>query len=74
MRAVTTTATIREDHSLTVQLPSDIPPGPQTVVVVLEEPTSIPRPQSLHLSPHKTGPTDLGCTYRREDMYGDDGR
>lgn len=75
MRVVTATATIREDHVLTMPVPRDIPAGQQAVVVVLERSSAIGAPaRSLHLTPHQTGPVDITCTYRREDLYGDDGR
>ena len=75
MRTVTASATIREDHTLIVRVPHDIPPGQQTVVVVFEEPDlKETRPRSLQLTPHQTGPVNAACTYRREDIYGDDGR
>ncbi len=75
MRALTATAVVRADHTLTVQVPADIPPGMRTVVIVLEDVTATPaRPVPLMFSPHPVGPADPGCTYRREDLYGDDGR
>jgi hypothetical protein len=75
MRTITATAVIRPDHTLIVKVPDDIPPGTRTVVVVLGEvggPPPVPAP--LRLSPHPVGPADPSCTYRREDIYGDDGR
>jgi hypothetical protein len=75
MRAVTATAIVRSDHTLTVQLPADIPPGPRTVVVVLEDAAEVlAAPVSLNFCPHPVGPADPACTYRREDIYGADGR
>ncbi len=75
MRAVTATATIGADHMLTMQVPADIPPGVRTVVVVLEDARDVCEPKEpLKLSPHPVGPIDPACTYRREDIYGDDGR
>lgn len=75
MRALTATGVVHPDHTLTVPVPPDIPPGERTVVVVLEEqPVARPTPDLLKFTPHPVGPADPGCTYRREDMYGDDGR
>ena len=75
MRAVTTTAIVRPDHTLTVQVPEDIPPGARTVVVVLEDaPEALPSPVPLNFCLHPVGPVDPTCTYRREDIYGDNGR
>jgi hypothetical protein len=75
MRALTVTAVVGPDHTLTVQVPADIPPGIRTAVVVLEDAAETsPRPTTLTFHPHPVGPADPACTYRREDMYGDDGR
>lgn len=75
MRAVIATAIVHSDHTLTVQVPADIPPGARTVVVVLEDSReTLQGPASLKFSPHPVGPADPACTYRREDIYGDDGR
>jgi len=75
MRALTATAMVRPDHTLTLQLPVDIPPGPRTVVIVLEDPSEV-RPQraALKFNPHPVGPANPAGTYRREDLYDDDGR
>ena len=77
MRAVTSTATVRPDHTLTVQVPADIPPGEHQVVVVLQE---VPARKQGGFSladwppPYNVGPVDPAMTFRREDIYGDDGR
>jgi hypothetical protein len=76
MRAITATAIVRPDHTLTVQLPADIAPGIHQVVVVFQE--EAPRPPQEQMfkdwPAHDVGPADPPCTYRREDIYGDDGR
>jgi hypothetical protein len=76
MRAITTTAVVRPDHTLTVQIPADIPPGQIQVVVVLPEDATRPQPgQSVTDWPaHDVGLVDPTMTFRREDIYGDDGR
>jgi hypothetical protein len=75
MRTITATGTVRPDHTLTVTVPRDILPGPRRVVVVLDEllPPSLGT-QTLDLTPHPVGLTDPSSTFRREDLYGDDGR
>ncbi|GAC1519230.1 MAG: hypothetical protein NVS2B7_40230 [Herpetosiphon sp.] len=61
-----------------VQMPSDVVPGQHHVVVILEAiPTKDrirdPKPLlDLQSSAWDGFPAD--CTFRREDMYGDDGR
>ncbi len=75
MRALTATGLVHADHSLTVQVPADISPGPRTVVVVLEdEPQIIQAQIPLQFKPHPVGPADPTNSYRREDIYGEDGR
>jgi hypothetical protein len=75
MRALTATGVVHADHTLTVTLPPDIPPGPRTVVVVIEESAPAGQPvNTLDLTPHPVGPTEPSCTFRREDLYGEDGR
>lgn len=76
MRALTVTAVVRPDHMLLVQVPEDILPGSYQVVVVLQEEDSTPqRDRFLANWPvHQTGPVDPNMTFRREDIYGDDGR
>jgi hypothetical protein len=75
MRALTVTAVVHPDHTLTAQVPADVPAGTQTVVVVLENAQVARRPSvSLTFYPHPVGPADPACTYRREEIYGDDGR
>jgi hypothetical protein len=75
MRAVTATATVRPDHTLIMQLPPDIPPGTRTVIVVLEDGQEVASaPGPLQFFPHPVGPADPAMTFRREDIYGDDGR
>lgn len=75
MRAVTATAIVRPDHTLTVPVPADVPPGPLTVIVVFQDGHAAQSPRMpLTFSPHPVGPADPSSTYRREDLYGDDGR
>ncbi len=75
MRALTATAVVRPDHTLTLQVPADIPPGPRTVVVVFEDPREVRQERiAIKFNPHPVGPVDPACTYRREDLYDDDGR
>ncbi len=60
MRAVTATANVGPDHTLTLQVPADILPGTHHVVVVLQEETEqLPRKPFLADWPaaHDTGPS-----------------
>ena len=76
MRTIETTAVVTPEHTITVQLPPDIPPGSHRVVVVIER-NGAPAPPTVswrEWTPHDTGPVDPANTFRREDLYGDDGR
>jgi hypothetical protein len=79
MRTIETTAVVTPDHTMTLQLPADIPAGPCKVVVVLEaESGATPPPRKKRFTEdwpaYDVVLTDPSCTFRREDLYGDDGR
>jgi hypothetical protein len=75
MRALTATGVVRPDRTLVVQLPADVATGAQTLVIVLEEGRQRAEGRRpLKFSPHPVGPADPASTYRREEIYGDDGR
>jgi len=75
-RTIETRVTVDEQGLATLQFPPDGPPGEHKVVVVIEE-VSTGRPNlsvkdlPKHNIPWPFAPTE---TFRREDMYGDDGR
>jgi hypothetical protein len=76
MRTIETTAVVTPDHTITVKVPEDIPPGEVRVVVVVENGAPLPIPGELT---SKWGMIDLGpwpegFTASREQLYGDDGR
>lgn len=73
MRTIEATATVTEDGKLTVQV-SGITPGEHQVVVVIDE-RPVRRPYTpLKLNVGRLGGWPADCTFRREDLYGDDGR
>jgi hypothetical protein len=78
VRSLAVTAIVTPDHTVTVTVPPDIPPGPRQVVLVIAEEVQQPaqgRPDIRNWPPpHDVGPVDPNMTFRREDMYGDDGR
>ena len=76
MRTLNTTAIVSPNHTLTVQVPADITPGVHEVVVLIQEPAPLPQSSGLFRDwpPHEVGLVDHSMTFRREDMYGDDGR
>jgi len=80
VRSLVVTAVVSQEHTLTVPVPVDIPPGPHQVVIVIDEaaqaaqPPTPGRPDFLNWPAHEGVFVDPTCTFRREDMYGDDGR
>jgi hypothetical protein len=76
MRTIETTAVVTPDHTITVQLPEDIPPGEcRVVVVVAPEATHPATPLPFSQWPaYDLGPWPEGFTVSREQIYGDDGR
>jgi hypothetical protein len=74
MRTLIATATIDPNHMLTVQVPADIPPGAHQVVVVLEDVPTTGEALIVNWPAHNVGLSDPAMTFRREDLYGDDGR
>jgi hypothetical protein len=75
MRTIEATAHVGADGKLVVPVPPDIPPGEHRVVVVIEAaPAPPPRREPLRFSAHDLTLIDPSFTFRREDLYGDDGR
>jgi hypothetical protein len=87
MRTIETTAVVTAEHTVTIQLPTDIPPGERRIVVVIENRSSADESSSAQATAgakvgsftgtwpvHDLGPWPEGFTVRREDIYGDDGR
>jgi hypothetical protein len=75
MRALGTTAVVNENHMLTMQVPADIAPGVHEVVVVIQEAETEKQNGLFRDWPaHDVGLIDPTKTFRREDIYGDDGR
>jgi hypothetical protein len=77
MRTIETTAIVTADHTITVKLPDDIPPGECQVILVFNRNESKPHDAltSFRNWPsHNLGPWPEGFTASREQIYGDDGR
>jgi len=80
MRTIETHVTVTLDGQLTVQVPApaDIPPGEHRAVLVIEEHVAsavarAPKPPlALKVGKWEAWPAD--ATFRREDLYEDDGR
>jgi hypothetical protein len=72
MRTIETTAVVGPDHTITVKLPDDIPPGEVRVVLLVGSSADPPLP--FGLLPIDIGPWPEGFTASREQLYADDGR
>jgi hypothetical protein len=79
MKAVETRSVVGPDHEATirVKLPPEVKPGEHRFIVITDEDSAVP--------PGAAGDVDdlitwvwegwpAGCTFRREDLYGNDGR
>ena len=75
MRALSTTAIVQSDGTLTARLPSDVTPGEHRVVIVLNEDRVLPVGAWIDMFPvDDVGPWPEGLSLHRADLYGDDGR
>jgi len=76
MRTLELIGHVESGGRLTVQLPSDIPPGEHQIVLVIDErPLTPSESRSLDDFPvDDYGPWPEGLSLRREDMYGKWGR
>lgn len=76
MKKIEVTAVISDDRRLSLQLPSEVPPGEHRIVLLIDEETSEPRAAwTMDDWPiHDATLVDPNFTMRREDLYGDDGR
>ncbi len=75
MRTIEATARVGPDHTLTVQVPPDVPPGEHRVVLVIENGLAVSAGpgETVHLPAHDSGLAPE-VSLRREDLYADDGR
>lgn len=75
MRTIETTAVVTAEHTLTIPVPADVPPGEHRVVILIQS-AAPPRPGSMTANwpVFDLGPWPEGFTASREQIYGDDGR
>ncbi len=76
MRTIRTTILVDAGGRATLQLPADVRPGPHRVSLTIDEATAPARPFRVEDLPRHDIPWPFtpGETFRREDLYGDDGR
>ncbi|MGH7172199.1 MAG: hypothetical protein ACRELF_12510 [Gemmataceae bacterium] len=76
MRALTTRAVVSADHTLTMPVPEDVSPGEHQVTVMIEEAALSPSEKGslMDWPAHAVALVEPRNTFRREDLYCDDGR
>jgi len=77
MKTIETTITVLPDGSIQIPPRPDLTPGEHRAVLMVEEPvvtatTHPPAPLQLKMLDWSSWP--VGSTFRREEIYGDDGR
>lgn len=74
MRTIEATATVAEDGTLTVRVPSDIPPGDYRVRLIIDDAPDTSHDRTLTFSKYAVGLASPSMTFRREALYDDQGR
>jgi hypothetical protein len=76
MRTIDTTATIHPDGTIVARGPVGLPTGEHEVRILLKEAVMdrLPSRPPLRLSAYPLAPASPTMTFRREDIYDDDGR
>jgi hypothetical protein len=76
MKTIETKILVDESRWARFQLPPDIVPGTHRAVVVIEEAPAMPKPFRVEDLPRHEIPWPFAPdeSFRREDLYGDDGR
>ena len=74
MRTIETTVVVGADHTITLKLPDDVPAGAHDLILVLAcEPEVKPKRWDPPPPYYNEFVENIG-TFRREEMYDDDGR
>lgn len=74
MRTIETHAVVTADGKLTMQVPPVVKPGEHLVKLVIEETQNTNGGQPAEFLVIHVDSWPEGLSFRREDMYGDDGR
>jgi hypothetical protein len=67
-------ATVADDGTLTMRVPSDIPPGDHRVRLIFDEAPDAKQARTLTFSKYAVGLASPAMTFRREDLYDDQER
>lgn len=74
MHTITTTAVATPEHTITVKVPEDIPLGEYPLLIIVGHEKGVRTGRWRDLKPSDVELVDPNFTFRREDLYGDDGR
>ncbi len=76
MKTIQTTILVDAEGKATIQLPADVAPGPHRVSMTIDAPPPPARPFRGEDLPRHDIPWPFapGETFRREELYGGDGR
>jgi hypothetical protein len=74
MRTIETHAVVSDDGKLTIQVPPDVTPGEHQVKLIIEEFQNQNGEQPAEFLVIHVDSWPEGLSFRREDMYGDEGR
>jgi hypothetical protein len=75
MTTLETKALVTFDHKLTIEVPPEVQPGEHRIVLMIDDGvTARAKEPPLDFPSYPAGPVDEGFTFRREDLYGPDGR
>lgn len=78
MRAIEVTITVLPDGAAEIEGSADLPPGKHQALLIVDQP-AVSRPERTPKPPLELTMLDWSgwpadSTFRREDLYGDDGR
>ncbi|MDQ3590448.1 MAG: hypothetical protein M3392_09475 [Actinomycetota bacterium] len=75
MHAMNVTVIVTPDGAVELEGVADLPPGKHHALLVVEAPpATTARRRPLQLRSYPVGLISVHDTFRREDLYGDDGR
>lgn len=75
MRVIEVTINVLSDGAVELEGPADLPLGKHHALLVIEaSPATTARRRPLQLRSYPIGLVSVHDTFRREDLYGDDGR
>jgi len=74
MQTIETTGIVTPEHTVTLRLPDELAPGPHTFTLIVHSSPAVQPGPFADWPPRTNKFTNPLDTFRREDLYGDDGR